>query len=142
MLIVLLAHHRGIMTKKIGLSNIINYFSFDSNASEKILSYFKEQVQARIVVREGDTSLLEGLEFKVIKTDPSPFCRVTSETKLNCGDQIKTNIVPVNQVNTVRDFIFQLSTACGALVEKKMNEQTKLTIFVKSVAQFCHLKRI
>lgn len=72
---------------------------------------------------EGDILLFEDIEFKVIKTNPSPRCKVTSDTKIYCEEPIQTNIVPVSQVCSVRENSMKLMVTVGKLMQKLTDEQ-------------------
>lgn len=76
-----------------------------------------------MVIHEGDILLFEDIKFKVIKTNPSLRCKVTSDTKIYCEEPIQTNIVPVSQVCSVRENSMKLMVTVGKLMQKLTDEQ-------------------
>lgn len=72
-----------------------NLFSLDRNLFEVYLKpYFLEAYRP---LRKGDLFLVRGamrsVEFKVVETDPSPYCIVAPDSVIHCeGDPIKREV--------------------------------------------------
>ena len=70
-------------------------FSASSNLFEVFLKpYFLEAYRP---IRKGDVFLVRGgmraVEFKVIETDPSPYCIVAPDTVIHCeGEPVKREV--------------------------------------------------
>ena len=73
-------------------SNIFKYFSLTVIPSQVYLKpYFLEAYRP---VHKGDTFIVRGgmraVEFKIIETDPSPYCIVAPDTVIHCeGEPVK-----------------------------------------------------
>ena len=80
----------------------INYlFSASSNLFDVFLKpYFLEAYRP---IRKGDIFLVRGgmraVEFKVIETDPSPYCIVAPDTVIHCeGEPVKREVHTFNPI--------------------------------------------
>lgn len=89
----------------------IKYLNFSSprNLFDVYLKpYFLEAYRP---IHKGDLFLVRGgmraVEFKVVETDPSPYCIVAPDTLIHCeGDPIKREVSSNSFTNVLRIFFF------------------------------------
>ncbi|XP_004443992.2 PREDICTED: transitional endoplasmic reticulum ATPase-like [Ceratotherium simum simum] len=69
-------------------------------------------------IRKGDIFLVRGgmraVEFKVVETDPSPYCIVAPDTVIHCeGEPIKREVSSLHDPDT-RSHEYSVRQSCGS----------------------------